>query len=193
MPHITIKHKHSGTVLAAGNCRDVRALAEQAIAMGLSLRGADLRMADLGRAMLDGADLREACLDGANLISANLSEARLCGASIRDAALQDGCLCFAELRGCDFSGSLFGATDIAGAVLDRCHFTTLSAFTLNFRDAESLGECSAGDDPVPFSRPPVVISGLVFPVILLDRHIRIGNRVYLLDDLKHLPAAYSVP
>ena len=36
-----------------------------------------------------------------------------------------------------FYGASFGETDIAGALLDGSSFSTLSAFTLNFMDANN--------------------------------------------------------
>jgi hypothetical protein len=110
-------------------------------------------------------------------MGANLSEADLDGAILAHAALQNACLCFSGLSHCDFTGAGFGATLITGARIDGARFSTLSAFTLNFRDAETLEGCLwfGGDGtPCPFSRPPVAITGLQQPVVMLDRHVQVG-------------------
>jgi uncharacterized protein YjbI with pentapeptide repeats len=185
MPEITIRHALTKLPLFAGRHSGLRACLERAVARGTDLTGADLRHANLANAELDGARMKGVRLDHANLSGANLSEASLDGAVFAHAALQNACLCFTALNHCDFTGASFGATDIAGASLDGTRFSTLSAFTLNFRDAEMLRDCqwfTEDGAPCPFSRPPIAITGLLQPVILLDRHVQIGPVTIRMED-----------
>jgi hypothetical protein len=179
-----IKNHRTGAVIFEGDFFSLRRCAEQAVCDGICLDFADLTRANLVNASLDEAQLRHARLGGANLMGANLSEAELDGADFTNAGLQNACLCLAGLRRCRFDGALFGATDIAGARLDRAFFSTLSAFHLNFRDAVSMQGCLYAEPdgaPCVFSRPPVVINGLRWPVIIMDRHIKIGSWLQRLD------------
>lgn len=185
MRQITIKRQKTGETLHEGTYNTLKDCLEDAVLQGLSLEGADLRRANLMNAALDGGRLRGACFEGANLMGANLSEACLEGADLRDAGLQNACLCDAEMKGCVFHGTLFGATDIAGADISFSRFDTLSAFTLNFRDARRLELCRyKNPDGVlcPFSRPPAVLMGLYHPVILMDQHIKIGPEILTYEE-----------
>jgi hypothetical protein len=69
-----------------------------ACARGADLSGADLRGADLSDAVLSGADLRDAVLSGADLRGADLSDAVLSGADLSDADLSGADLSDADLR-----------------------------------------------------------------------------------------------
>lgn len=180
-----INHR-TNRVLYQGRFASLRACAEHAVKNGVRLDFADLRRANLVGASLDGASLRGACMAGANLMGANVSEAVLDGADLSGAGLQNTCLCYSSLRGCVFIDALFGATDIAGAAIDRCMFSTLSALHLPFRDTGSMQGCAYIDpDGVhcPFSRPPLVIGGLAWPVVVMDRHVKIGGWLVGLDGL----------
>lgn len=180
MQHYRIVHCQKGDILYEGCFSSIAACAEQAVREGVSLDYADLSHANLVNACLDEASLLHARLRSANLAGANLSEARLDGADFTDAGLQNACLCFSSLRHCRFTGSAFGATDVAGGDLSFARFSTLSALTLNFRDAEIIAECVYQEDgapEVPFSVPPLVLQGLIFPVACFDRHIKIGPAV----------------
>lgn len=180
MPDLQIRHHRTGTILYAGRFRTVRDCVEQAVRDGVCLDYADLRNANLAHAALDDATLRRARLDYANLTGANLSEARLSGASFAHATLYGTCLCFSALDSCDFRGAFFGGTDVAGAVLDRGRFSTLSAFSLNFIDAGQLQNClyhAEDGKGCAFSKPPLVLHGLAQPIVLMEEHILIGHRL----------------
>ncbi len=182
---IMIHHAMTDRPLFSGDFADIKACAEAAAAQGIDLSGADLRHANLANADLDGVVMKGARLDHANLAGANLSEAMLEGGIFANAALQNTCLCFARLDHCDFSGASFGATDIAGASLNRARFSTLSAFTLNFRDTEGMDQCvwiNENGMACPFSRPPVAIGGMIQPIVLLDRHAQVGPVTLRLED-----------
>jgi hypothetical protein len=89
-----------------------------------SLGGADLRMAKLQSADLSGANLQKADLRGANLASANLESASLAGARLVEADLKD-----AHLYGADLSGA-----DLRGARLEPKY-----PFRVDLSDANLLG------------------------------------------------------
>lgn len=185
MPYAAIHSLTTGKILHDGSFQSIKACAEDAAQSGIPLDGADMRRANLINAALDGARLRGARFDGANLMGANLSEADLSGTNFRDAGLQNACLCFSTMNDCAFTGASFGGTDIAGAHIAHGLFDTLSAFTLNFRDAAQLSGCrfkNPDETLCLFSRPPVVLAGLQYPVILMDRHIKIGAMALSHDD-----------
>ena len=95
-----------------------------------SLRGADLRYADLQGAYLRGADLQDADLQGAYLRGADLQGAYLRGAYLRGADLRDAdlqgaylrgaYLRGADLRGADLQGADLRGADLQGADLHQC-------------------------------------------------------------------------
>ncbi len=185
MPVITISHHITHETLYEGLFADIKSAIERAAIEDIDLSHADLRHANLGNAELDGLVMRGARLDGANLAGANLSEAWLEGSIFLEAGLQNTCLCFSMLARCDFSGAQFGATDVAGACLDRARFATPSAFTLNFSDAESMQHCLYLDEalkPCVFSRPPIVITGLSKMIAVMDRHVLSGSAAIDIGD-----------
>ena len=88
------------------------------IKLGLSVKWAYLRGADLRDAYLRGADLRGAVLRGADLRGAylrgaDLRDAVLCGAYLRGAYLRGAVLCGADLRGAVLT--LLSDADLRGA------------------------------------------------------------------------------
>lgn len=186
MSRIVIRNTKRET-LFEGPFATMKLCLEAAIAENVDLEGADLSRADLSGASLDGARLNRSLLTGSNLTGANLSEAALDGVDFSDAALHGTCLCLSAMRGCRFDGALFGGTDIAGCDIRDGVFSTLSAFTLNFRDSRIMAGCAFADmdgNRLPMSRPPVVVTGLASPVALLDSHIMIGHEAQPLSDLR---------
>lgn len=179
MAFYTLKNTR-GEIVFRGPFASVRHCAETAVRESVSLQGVKLRRANLRGANLDGALLEGADLRGANLEGANLSEARLDKSRLEGANLQGACLCESSLRWCDFRDASFGATQIAGSDLTGSIFSTLSAFTLDFASCQAMAGCiyhNAHGESCPISQPPVVISGLPRPVVLMDRHIKIGHAV----------------
>lgn len=178
MASTNIKSAATGKILYASGARTVKNCLEEAVSKGINLDYADLRHANLSGANLDDARLRHARFDHANLSGANLSEAILDGGSFHNAALHSACLSLSSARNCRFDGALFGATEIAGAVLDFCRFSTYSAFSLSFIDCASMKGCvftNAGKITSQMSTPPIVISGLEYPVALMDDHLMING------------------
>lgn len=185
MKTITIKHFRTGQTLFAGRFTDTRQAVERAVADGISLAFADLRHANLVNALMDGAILDSAQFDEANLMGANLSEATLRRASFVNAQLHSTVLCEAILDAAHFKGTLFGGTDISGALVKRCLFDTLSALSLNFRDARHIdtnGFAAINDYICEFSRPPRVLTGLPFHIACFDHSLLIGNHA-----VTHIP------
>lgn len=181
MRTIQITSVISNKILYEGKFRSVKACLEQAARDKACLEGADLRYANLANANLDEIIMPRAVLNGANLTGANLSEAVLVEADFSGAALYNACLCHSDLRRCNFRDASFGATDIAGANISGCRFSTLSSFHLDFNTTADMRGCVFHDPagpPCPMSRPPVVIAGLFSsPVVVFDRHIKVGGTV----------------
>lgn|GEM_PF-832550 len=187
----SIKNHITGAVIHSGDYESLQACIEHAISSGISLDYADLSHANLANASLDEARARHACFKGANLSGANMSEADFTGADFTGAAFYNTCLCASDLRRACFRKAVFGATDIAGSILDGAVFSSLSALLLNFQEAQSMEACLFEDvnpelNPIPsclFSKPPLVLQGLSYPLAFLDRHIKIGHRLFCYDDI----------
>jgi uncharacterized protein YjbI with pentapeptide repeats len=188
---ITIKTHDTAETLYQGAFSTMRETLECAIRENVSLDNADLQGANLTNAMLDDAKLRGARFDHANLQGANLSESQMDGANFFNAALYNACFCGSSLRGALFDGADFGGTDVAGATLDGSIFSTLSAFALNFTGAASLQDCYWKDGAMlcNFSKPPLVVSGLDYPLAVFDAHIKIGSLVMAHDAAQDFIAA----
>ena len=100
---------------------------------------------------LRGADLSGADLSGADLSGANLIRADLSGADMRATDLSGTDLSGADLSGADLGGAYLSGTELSG--------TDLSGATY--------------DDGIPFTKIPVMISGLTWNVRILDSHLKI--------------------
>ncbi len=154
---------------------------EAAIRNNASLAFADLRHANLVNAQMDGAILDGAILEEANLMGANLSETSLRQASLSNAQLYNTILCETLLDATNCRGSLFGATDISGAKVRHCVFDSLSALDLNFRDTDQMKMNSFEGEQehlCAFSRPPLTLKGLAFPVTCFDHTIMVDRYVF---------------
>jgi hypothetical protein len=189
MPFFEIRSMPDGLILYSGEHKNFRACVEMAVKERISLRRADLRQANLLNAMLDGADLREADFSGTNLTGVNLSEAQLDHGLFSGSILVNAVLCESSARNTNFIDASFGATLIAESILDGSYFSTLSAFDLDFQTAGSMKNCSFVNPchtVCPMTRPPLVIRGLAKPLIIMDRHMKVGNEVF---DMKALSEA----
>lgn len=178
MPLIQIKRYDNNTLIYEGHHETAKQCIEQAITENITLSHADLRYANLQGANLDGAAMPHAQLDHVNLSGANISECDLSHASLKAAHLPDSCLCESDLTHCRFDGASFGATDITAAILDYAAFSTPSALSLDFQGARSMIDCTymINERPIPFTRPPLNINGMDWPIALLDHHMLIGNQ-----------------
>jgi uncharacterized protein YjbI with pentapeptide repeats len=109
-----------------------------------SLWGADLRGADLRRAVLHGADLRRAKLHGADLSEAklrgtNFGWAKLHGADLRKAELHGADLHRAELHGVDLSRAELHGVDLSRAELHGAELPRAKLHGAVLHDAELYG------------------------------------------------------
>jgi hypothetical protein len=184
MHYYSVKSAFADNLLFSGHYRSLAECVTDAVARRISLRGADFSNANLTNAEMDGGDYAGAIFNGANLTGANVSEADLRHTDFRNAVLHGAILCDSDLSEANFDGALFGATEIAGATLQQCVFTTLSAFTLPFEEADMIKDCrfiNPCETVCPFSRQPLVMQGLSAPVVVMDRHIKIGHQVFPLD------------
>ena len=175
-----IRHRATGDIITRG-AGDIRAVLEAAVADGVILDGADLRGANLSCAALDGARLRHVNLVDANLTGANLSEAWLEECHMRGTVMHGVCLCESTVMRCDLSAAVFGGTDLAGARLVNCAFSTISALQMDFVSCATIEDCLFHDEATGvaslFAQPPVHISGLELPVTIMDTHVRIGTQM----------------
>lgn len=181
MSRFSILHRKTRLPVLAGDYDGPAAALAEAAARGVTLHGADLRGANLANAMLDGLALHDADLSGANLNGANLSEGVLARCILRNATLYGACLCQTIVTDTDMTGALCGGTDIAGSQWRRVRFSTLSALHMNFHEAEALEACVFFDEATgrgaAFSRPPLTVTGLPQPLVVLDDDVRIGPHI----------------
>lgn len=180
MPHLQIKRYDTQTVLYEGSFDTACACIEAACSDNVTLSHADLRYTNLQNASLDGIIMPHVLLDYTNLNGANISESNLHQASIQNSDIVGTCLCETNLTGVNFKNSIFGATDIAYSTLDCTVFNTASSLGLNFRDATTIQNCLYKD--APFSRAPVIINGMDWPIYLFDAHMGIGTRLKRYDE-----------
>ncbi len=176
MKKIAIRTWETGRTLFESSARSLREAVEQAVRENIALDGADLIRANLSGGMLDGARLRGARLRGANLTGVNMSESDCAGTDLREAVIHGGCLACSDFSRSSFEFASFGATDISGAVFSGCRFSGLSVFTLDFSSCKAMQDATYTEDSLlyPLTSPPVVIHGLRYPIIFLDRHLKIG-------------------
>ncbi len=109
------------------------------------LRGADLRDADLGEAVITRADLRGANLSGARvrgavLVHADLRDANLDGADLGNTTIQSSDLRGASLVGANLSGAhLGGAVDLRGANLTGADLRGTNLSNVTFGPGDLTG------------------------------------------------------
>jgi uncharacterized protein YjbI with pentapeptide repeats len=106
---------------------------------GSDLREADLRVAPLRRVYLSGADLREADLSGADLWGANLDHADPRGADLRKADLGGVKLNWVDLRGADLSQADLSQADLRAAHLYGANLSETDLRGANLRGADLRG------------------------------------------------------
>ncbi len=175
---ICIKNKLDNSVLYEGRHPSLGKCLEAAIYDGKDLSDANLKNACLTNASLDGARLPGADFTGANLTGANLSEANLAGSCFSNATMHNSCLCYSNLSSCAFRYTSFGATDMAGAILNNSVFAGLPTFTLSFHETLSMKNCiyeEINGAKLLMSSPPLVIAGLERHLAVLDESLLAGN------------------
>ena len=133
---------------------------------------ADLARANLAGANLDHADLARAYLDHANLAGANLDHANLA-----DANLDHANLARAYLAGADLDHANLAGANLAGANLD--HASLARAY---LDHADLAGTKWDADGVIKTTLNPVMFNGATWPVMVFDRHIKIGCQVHTTEE-----------
>jgi len=180
MKNYKLTSLRTGETLFAGFFKDFKTCLETAVMRRTPLHHVDLKGRNLTNANLDDGIFAHANFSGSNLTGANLSESYCKGANFAGTSLFNTCLAYSNLTTCNFQDASFGATDMAGAVIDGARFSTLSAFTIDFTKARQMHGCTftAHDGSISsLSTPPICITGVdKAPIIMLDEHIYRGHR-----------------
>jgi uncharacterized protein YjbI with pentapeptide repeats len=165
---IEIKHRFSYKVVFSHKQENnsIKATAESAVRLGVSLSNADLSGADLSSAYLSRAYLYGAYLSGADLSGADLFGANLYGANLSGADLYGANLYGANLYGADLSGA-----DLYGANL----------YGANLYGADLSG---ASYGPATLKKGFLQLSGKYWPVFIFDAHIKIGCKLHSTEEWK---------
>ena len=127
----------------------------QADLRDVNLSGVELRYTNLSRANLSWANLSRANLSGANLSCADLSRANLYDADLSRANLSCANLSCADLSRTNLIGANLIGADLIGADLGGGQVVTLN---------------------------PLFFTGATWPVMVTDKHIKIGFRVYTTNE-----------
>ena len=113
-------------------------------------------------------------LRGADLRNANLRDTDLGGADLRNANLRDTKLPGANLRDTDLGGANLRDTDLGGAYIGGAYLGGADLRGADLRGAKY-------GDGIPISVPPLYLTGLLYDVLILDHHIKIGCEMYSID------------
>lgn len=170
----------SKEVIFEGLFNTIKDCVEAAIRENICLNAVNLQGVNLSNAELDGGSFQMARFDNANLSGANLSDADLEEAVFNNAVLHNTCFCESNLRRVHFFGATFGSTDIVWANLAGACFDTLSALDLKFSEALSQQSSMFYDRTgmaCTMSRPPIVIKGLKYNIVLFDEFMKVGSAV----------------
>ena len=132
------------------------------------------------RANLSGANLSDANLSGANLSGANLSDANLSHANLSGANLSDANLSHAYLFGANLSGANLSGANLSGANLSDADLSGVKLSGADLSGAHLWGAKWSND--ITISRVPIYITGLDYPVYILDIHMQIGCELHTLSD-----------
>ncbi len=129
-----------------------------------------LRSADLSGANLSGADLRHADLRDADLRDADLSHADLRGADLRHANLSGAILSLADLSDADLRHADLRDADLRDADLSHA----------DLRGADLTG--TTYGDNVRMTKPPVILTGMTWPIMMFDNHMKIGCQLHSFEE-----------
>jgi len=190
MINYEIKSRLSGEVLWSGEADNIKAALTTAIKAGADLCGANLHNADLSGADLSEVDLREADLYGAYLHDADLRGTCLRDANLRGADLSGAYLCDANLRGVNLSGAYLHDADLrnvdlCGANLRNANLRGADLSDAYLRGADLRGTClrnATYTNGAPITKELLQISGLHYPVLIIDDHIQIGCEFHSIED-----------
>jgi len=148
---------------------------------------ANLSGANLASANLDRAYLACANLSGANLAGANLSYADLSGANLFCAYLSGANLSRAELACANLVGADLDGANLAGANLDRANLAGAGLSGTNLAGANLAGANLSGakwdsEGAIKTTIAPVMFYGSTWPIMIFDRHVKIGCQVHTTED-----------
>lgn len=104
-----------------------------------TLKGHNLKQADLSGSTLSGIDLSGACLEKADLSEAICEKTILEDASLREAQCTNTIFKDAELPLADLTSADLNGADFNGAVLDRVNMTNVDAEEIDFSGASLVG------------------------------------------------------
>ena len=141
-----------------------------------NLAGAYLAGAYLADANLAGAYLADANLAGAYLAGAYLADANLAGANLADANLAGAYLADANLAGANLADANLADANLAGAYLAGAYLADANLAGANLADA-NLADAKWAEG-VFVTKPPLQVSGLRWPVTILDTHMQIGCQLH---------------
>ena len=82
----------------------------------------------------------------------------------------------ADLRGADLRGADLRGADLWGADLRDADLWGANLWGANLRDADLWG--AKYGDGIPITMPPLQVMGLEWPVLILDRHMKIGCEIH---------------
>lgn len=181
MTAYTIYHRENGRILFQTQAKSFKQALEIGVKENINFTAACLRHQNLSNANLDDGLFRGADFSYSNLNGANLSECDLAASIFSHATLYHCFLNLSDLSRSEFYDARFGDTDIMGATLNNCGFSSPSCFSLSFSHARAIRKChfkTANGKIITFSKPPVINSGrFSSPVITIGEHKLIGNRL----------------
>ena len=169
-----------GKILFEGRFTSVKKGVEMAVEAKHSLDKIDLRQANLAGAQMDDAQMKEACFWGANLNGANMSGGNFEKADFRTANLLDTCLAEANCTDIDFSGAYFSRTVLRETDLTQTRFSCPSVFSVDLVEAKHLTGAiysHLGEVDCDLSHPPLIIRGLMQPLIFMDDTVLVGQNL----------------
>lgn len=167
-----------GKILYEGRFSNIRQGLEQAVEKEIDLTAVNLRAANLSGGHFDDAYMPKACLWGANLNEANFSNAVLSYSDFRATNLLNTCLVEANCANSNFEGAYYARTLLSGADLSECQFSCPSLFQVNLAEAKTLKGSTyshLGEQECAMSHAPIIIQGLMKPMIFMDHHALIGG------------------
>lgn len=178
-----------GKILFDGRFANIKEGVEQAVEQKFDLSKVDLRQANLSGAQIDGAYMPGACFWGANLSNANMTEGNFQNSDFRMAHLPDTCMADVNCNGVDFSGAYFSRTILYNADLSEARFSCPSIFSIDLAQARHMKEAvydHLGEIECKMSHAPLIIRGLIKPLIFMDDTVLIGQearKIMLRNDI----------
>ncbi len=159
---------------------------ETAISAGITITNMSFKYSNFQNGLFDNGHFVNTTFEYCNFSGANLSEVTLQNCKFEFCSMQTACLNESNIVNTLFEGSRFGDTDIAGTKFSNVVFEDPSVFSLKFWEADITVPCRyhhLDGKEYPFSKAPIVVSGLSKPIIYLDTHVLVGDTKLSLDAL----------